>query len=516
MSVDPSTPVLIGVGQHAERIGQPGYRGLSPVELAAQAARAALADAQATAGDAGLASRLDTVAGVRQFEISTPVAVAPLGRSDNYPRSVARRLGADPARAILEVSGGQGPQHLITELAGEIAAGRSELALVFGSEAISTVRNLAGADDKPDFTEHVGGQLEDRGYGLTGLSSKYAREHGLRNAITQYSLFENARRGRLGLGSDEYAKLMGELFAPFTEVAAANPYASAPVARSAEELVTATERNRYVSDPYTRMIVARDQVNQGAAVLIASVATARTLGVPEQRWVYLHGHADLREQVLLDRDDLSAYPAAVSAVRHALVQAEVGLDDIATFDLYSCFPIAVFAVCDGIGLATDDPRGLTLTGGLPFFGGAGNNYSMHAVAETVGRLRQRPGAVGLVGANGGALSKYSAAVYSTTPRAWQAIDDAAAQAQIDALPSPAVVEQADGRAVVETYTVDPGRPGKVGPTVIVVGRLAADGSRFLARTRPDDAATVAALRAGELLGRQVDVVSEGGRNYLTI
>ena len=24
-----------------------------------------------------------------------------------------------------------------------------------------------------------------------------------------------------------------------------------------------------------------------------------------------------------------------------------------------------------------------MTGGLPFFGGAGNNYSMHAIAETV-------------------------------------------------------------------------------------------------------------------------------------
>ena len=40
----------------------------------------------------------------------------PLGRSTNLPRSVAARVGAHPSRAILEIGGGQSPQHLITEL----------------------------------------------------------------------------------------------------------------------------------------------------------------------------------------------------------------------------------------------------------------------------------------------------------------------------------------------------------------------------------------------------------------
>ena len=46
-----------------------------------------------------------------------------LGTSNNYPRSVMRRVGADPARAVLEPIGGQGPQKLVTEFAGAIAAG---------------------------------------------------------------------------------------------------------------------------------------------------------------------------------------------------------------------------------------------------------------------------------------------------------------------------------------------------------------------------------------------------------
>jgi acetyl-CoA C-acetyltransferase len=71
------------------------------------------------------------------------------------------------------------------------------------------------------------------------------------------------------------------------------------------------------------------------------------------------------EQKLLDRVDVSASRASAMAVQEALSVAGIGLDDVATFDVYSCFPVPVFAICDGVGLATDDPRGLTLTGGLP-------------------------------------------------------------------------------------------------------------------------------------------------------
>ena len=117
----------------------------------------------------------------------------------------------------------------------------------------------------------------------------------------------------------------------------------------------------------------------------------------------------------MERQDLAHSPAAAMAARRALELAGASLADIGAFDLYSCFPIAVFNICDELGLAPDDPRRLTLTGGLPFFGGAGNNYSMHAIAEIAARVRADPGSFGLVGANGGIMSKYSVGVYSATP-----------------------------------------------------------------------------------------------------
>ena len=509
--LDPRTPVVVGVGQSSERLGEPGYRRRSPVELAADAARDAIDDSGAD--PAAVAAAIDTVAGVRQFENSVPGARAPLGRSDNFPRSVAGRLGADPARAVLEVSGGQAPQHLVNEFAAAIAAGHGEVVLLFGSEAISTIENEARSDDadRPDFTEHVDGSMEDRGYGLKGLVSSHLAAHGLTDAPSQYALIDNARRARLKQSREDYAAGLGALFAPFTRVAAANPHSSAPVERTASELVTPTEANRPIADPYTRYIVAREKVNQGAAVLLMSVAAARRLGVPADRWVFLHGHADLRERDLMDRADLSRGPASVMAARHALEVAGITADDLATIDLYSCFAAPVLNICEGLHVPPDDPRGLTLTGGLPFFGGAGNNYSMHAIAETVQRARSNPGSFGFVGANGGIMSKYSAGVYSTASAPWAPDNSKRLQEEIDGWAVPEQALNADGWATIETYTVKHARDGR--RTGIVIGRLEADGRRFVAKG--DDEALLGLLSTGEPSGVRVYAKSFGQGNRVT-
>jgi acetyl-CoA C-acetyltransferase len=401
----------------------------------------------------------------------------------------------------LEVVGGQGPQHLITEFASAIAAGSTDVVMLFGSENTSSIRYFADREDKPDHSETVDGQLEDRGFGYDGIFSEYTISHGLTGAPVQYGLLENARRARLGLSVADYRLRMGELFAPFTKVAAKNPYASSPVERSVEELTTVTESNRMICDPYPRLLLARDQVNQGAAVLLMSVEAAGRLGVPQENWVYLRGHADMVEQKLLDRADVGTSPASVMAVHEALSVAGIGLDDVATFDLYSCFPIPVYNICDGVGLATDDPRGLTLTGGLPFFGGPGNNYSMHGIAETVSEMRDRPGQFGMVGANGGIMSKYSVGIYSTEPGEWTADRSAELCDEMAQRPKVPVTIQADGPATIETYSVRYDWPVRTG---IIVGRLS-DNSRFLATSEDED--LVALLSDGEPLGAAITVRS---------
>jgi acetyl-CoA C-acetyltransferase len=504
--VDPRTPVIVGVGQFTERIDDPDYRGMSAVELATEAVRAALADTGADV--TAVANAIQVFAGLRQFEICTPFADPALGASDNYVRSVARRVGADPERALLEPIGGNGPQKLVTEFAGAIAAGDIEVALILGSENGSTLKTFAGRDQKPDHSETVGGQLEDRGYGFEQYMSEYTAGHGLTGAPVQYGLLDNARRARLGLSVDEYRLKMAELFAPFSKVAAKNPFSSSPVERTVEELVTVTAENRMICDPYPRLLVARDTVNQGAAALLTSVEAARKLGVPEEKWVYLHGHADQREQDLLDREDVSISHSSKQAVAEALRVAGIGIDDVATFDLYSCFPFPVFVVCDDFGLAADDPRGLTLTGGLPYFGGPGNSYSLHGIAETVAAMRDKPGALGLVGANGGIMSKYSVGIYSTTPIDWAPDRSTELQADIAALPKVPVTRNANGAGVIETYSVRYDWPERTG---IIIGRLDVDGSRFMAIST--DEALVTLMSDGDPLGAAITVTAgEDGKN----
>jgi len=155
------------------------------------------------------------------------------------------------------------------------------------------------------------------------------------------------------------------------------------------------------------------------------------------------------------------------------------------FDFYSCFPSAVEGAMEALGLGLDDPRPLTLTGGLPYAGGPGNNYCSHSIAAAVERLRREREKRALVTGMGWYFTKHAAGVYSgrPPPSAYRPYRPEADAALIEAQESPRLVAEAEGPCTVETYTVAFGRDGEP-EEGIVVGRLA-DGSRFLARAEGD-------------------------------
>ena len=70
-------------------------------------------------------------------------------------------------------------------------------------------------------------------------------------------------------------------------------------------------------------------------------------------------------------------------------------------------------------------------------------------------MRGKPDEVALVTANGGYLSKHSMGLYSARPveGEWRREDPPTYQATLAARPKPAVVEEANGEATIETYTV---------------------------------------------------------------
>ncbi|AWW73653.1 acetyl-CoA acetyltransferase [Erythrobacter sp. KY5] len=498
-----NTPVIIGVGQYSERVGEPGYEALSYADLSGRALAAAIADCSA---DRSVAAAIDTLASIRAFEMSRPGKEPPFGAPDNVPGAVAKRVGASPRRMILSTSGGQTNQQYVGEFAAAIAAGESECAVIVGSEAISTALALAAKGGKPDWSEDVGGEFEDRGFGVDGLMEMGLFAHGATGAIPLYAIAENARRAKLGKGLEEYRRDIGELFKPFTKIAAANPHSAAPVERSAQELATVTERNRIVAEPYTRMTVARDQVNQAAAIIIASAGKARDLGVPKGKWVHIHAVTSVTELELSERPDIAANPASIASVERALDLAGRHMDQIGYLDFYSCFAIPVFNQCDHFGIAYDDPRGLTLTGGLPFFGGAGNNYSAHAICEAVARVRSDRGSFALVGANGGWMSKYATGIYSTDPASWASMRFETLQKQDNGI---ARSDQPFESARIESYTIN---HSKSGSDAVWIGRNEAN-ERVVGNADLSHEPTRSLFEGGQPFGATLSITRDTrGRN----
>ncbi len=503
-----STPVIIGAGQVSEK-NLPALLAQPPMGLAAEAARVALAD---TGAGPSLAQLIDTIAVVRLFSDSSnrPRLQHGFGRAENPPRALARRIGADPHTAIYGHVGGNTPQALLNEMAERIAHNAAGVVLLAGAEALSTMQTAVREGLQLQWQEADAGSLEDRGMGEP-LTTPQEYAHGIGVPTQTYPLFENAIRGLRGTSVQQQLEIMGKLFKPFTKVAAHNPFAYFNVEYSAAELVKVTEKNRYIGFPYPKLLNARDAVNQGAALIVTSVGRARELQIDPGKLIYLHGCGEASDKLISQRKNLYSSPGIRISASKALEMAGKAVADMSHFDLYSCFPSAVEIACDELGIAHDDPRGLTVIGGLPFFGGPGNNYSMHAITSMVERLRACVREFGLVTANGGWLSKHACGIYSAQPTLglWRRENPANYQRQIDKLPVPAFTEIAEGAASIETYTVVFGRSGP--ERAIVVGRLRADDRRFIANT-PADAGVLASLVEQEGLGRPGNVSHSDGLN----
>jgi acetyl-CoA C-acetyltransferase len=232
--------------------------------------------------------------------------------------------------------------------------------------------------------------------------------------------------------------------------------------------------------------------------------------------VYLHGCADCHDHwYFSERTNLQSSPAIRLGARKALDMAGRTLADIAFFDLYSCFPSVVEIACQEIGLAEDDLRGLTVTGGLPYFGGPGSNYVTHSISEMMRRLRAAPGTFGMITANGNYVTKHSFGIYSTTPRdgPWRRDDPDRIQAELDALPKAPFTRTPSGHATIETYTV---MHTKSGPELgVVLGRLNKTGERFIANTS-SERRVLDDLQESDSLGRPGLVTSNETRNTFVV
>jgi acetyl-CoA C-acetyltransferase len=505
MTIPDNTPILIGAGQATWREADAGR---TPVDALHAAASAAIDDV----GNARLTAAIDTLAMVRFIADTTPGVGALFPR--NPGSSLAERLGIHNPALFQGTIGGNTPQHLVNHFAGALARGEHGVVLLAGAETLATLfAVLRSGEDISAWAQ--AGQAEPPTIGQEREGhTAIELAHGLYEPINTYPLFENSLRHHLGTPREEHNAQIAELCSRMSAVAANNPYAWRPQFQTAQEIATVAKNNRYIGYPYTRAMNPILEVDMAAAVIMTTAGKARELGIDQERWIFLRGGADVNDiWYVSERPDLHRSPAIGAAWQSVSAQAGIALDEISLFDIYSCFPSAVQVACNEIGLSPLDARGVTVTGGLPCFGGPGNNYSLHAIAEMFSRLRGAGTGHGLVTANGMYLTKHSLGLYSTeAPTApWRDADNRALQQQIDAAPRLAVAADPAGDVTIETWTVGFGREGpKRG---IVIARNDA-GERVVANTDPDSA-ILERLIAQDPIGQRGNVRVEHGMNLLS-
>ncbi|WP_354697807.1 hypothetical protein DSM112329_03452 [Paraconexibacter sp. AEG42_29] len=482
-AIDPRTPVLVGAAQITQRPGD-GDAPSTPA-LLAQAARAALADA----GD-GIGERVDAVAIVELFSWPVPDPGAWL----------SAELGLTPSETLVSARGGNGPTALLGALAADILAGRLDVALIAGGEAMTPFMKAVKSGGDPGWPTQPEGTAPTRTVGVDrDPSTPEELAASLIAPIFVYPLFEQALRREAGRSIEEHQQHLGRLWARFADVAGENPYAWTQDRPDAATIATASPANRQVSAPYTKLMNANIQVDQAAALVLCSAGAATAAGIPEDRWVFVTSTAGAHDHWFVgERNHLDRSPAIAAVGEAALGHAGLTVDELTHVDLYSCFPSAVQIAARELGVDLDDPtRPPTVTGGLTFAGGPANAYVLQSLATLVGRLRGRTGEHALATAVGWYLTKHGAAVLSSDPPS-RPFADADVQAQVDALPRRSITAAAF-TAPVETYTSIHDHTGTA--TMAIVTALDDDGARGFAQTH--DPATVAALLDGEPLDRTV-------------
>lgn len=506
MTSPETLPIIIGVGQIVDRWdGQTVADAPHPVTIIKKAIDVALADT----GAEGVSETADCAAFVRSFPDSLPMPFDPFGKVKNLPHAVLSEMDLSPKRIIYSSAGGEQPQVLVSDLSADLHAGHITMAVIAGGEVTGAMKAALKAGHTLDWASDVEGPVDDKGP-QTDFISAYEIQNGLGMPPKTYAGLEQALRGRLGMGKADYAAHISKMFSNMSEVAARNPYAQFPEVKSPEFLTAPSKANYRAFDIYLKWHMAQDAVNQAAALVLTTVGTAKALGVPEEKWIYLHGHAKAKEALVSKRPDVSKSDAIELVLEQALKTSGLTSAEIAHRDLYSCFPIVPLLAAEYLGL---DPLKdtLTQTGGLPFFGGAGNNYSAHGIASLVETLRDDREAYGLVLANGGFMSKEAAGVYSAkAPEDWSPVSSETLQEKLDHRPDIELLSE-DCEAVIEGYCIQYGRTGP--EQAYIIARK--DEARIMATVPSHDKALMQAHAAEDkLVGQTIAIVHRDGRNIV--
>ncbi len=485
MSIDPRTPVLVGVAAIQERPDDPATA-REPLDLMEHALRAAAEDAGAPA----LLEAVDAIWSTRGFwAYSDP------------GRILAERFGAPRVKTIVAEIGVM-QSTVLGRAAAAIASGESEIAMIVGAEARDRASRLQRAGQEVPLTEQTDATPDEVLAPHAEIMGQFEIDLGLITPTIQYAMIDNAIRAHEGQSMADHRAELATLWGDFNAAAVENPSAWNRAPLTGEQIVTPTEGNRALAYPYTKNLVSQWNVNQAGGLVLCSLAKAQSLGLDARRFVYPLAVVDSEHMVTLsERRDLWRSPGFELAGRRAFDLVDRTPEEIGLYELYSCFPAAVRMQQRELGVPRD--RRVTQTGGMTFGGGPLNNFVVQSWVRMVERLRATGARDAVVTAVSGLITKQGVSVLANEPER-PFVHDSVTKETEQVWHRVEVDREATGPGRIAAYTVSHDRNAAHGVAMIVD---LDDGRRTL-RVK-DDPAWMTLGESEELCGRAVELGIDG-------
>lgn len=432
--IDYFTPVIVGVGQLIDRPDE-NEDGLEPLNLIIKALEIADED-----------SCYKFLAKTDYIDIQNITS-----RSyENISGMIIHRLNLSPNHCVYHDVSGELPIKNLCEAANRIANGSSKVSVICGGESTWSVKR---AKNRELILGSWSG-TESNSESWIPKVEDIVRKYHLHLPVRAYALYENACRSKWKQSIIEAQRESGELQKRASEIASSNDFSWTKSRKNIDNIIMPSTKNKLIAWPYTKLMVANNNLNSGTAIIITSLGLANELGINPKKLIYIHagGYASEPDSIL-ERDSYY-HSSAMEAVFDRIFTANnLTMKDIVYTEIYSCFP-CVTKMAKRI-IHPQLNQDLTVVGGMTFCRGQLSNFMSQAIVDMVRKLRIK-GTYGMLYGNGHYLTHAAGTIISTQRPSTKLLPinlnlQDRANSKMGEIPD--LIGQYEGAGIIETYTL---------------------------------------------------------------
>ena len=369
----------------------------------------------------------------------------------------------DPGRWIAERNGitsvktsvtkiGVLQQNLINSACAKIINNEIQATLIVGGEA--RFKKIRGLIEGKDFIETELNENPD--HYVKAEKDLHIKEEaealGLM-AVGYYAILESALRSSKKLSIQEHREMLGKLYEKFSLIASLNSDGWIDEKLEWKNIATPSKKNPVQATPYNKYHCTSWNVNQASAMILCSENLADKLNIPINKRIYPLASSETNHMIATIQRPNMIKPLGLELAAKFIIEISKENNFSAnTFDLYSCFPVAVQMFSDVLGLKDEDIK--TVTGGMSFAGGPLNNYMIHSTVKMLSDIRKDNNKIGLVTGVSGMMTKQAFALWAKEPLMDFISKDVTSEAEKIEKPIPLSVLK-EGKGIVIGYTTIP-------------------------------------------------------------